>query len=55
MRCPWHVQIELWRSDLLTSVIEIDETGLLLNGGLTNPLCPPGMGTPCLGPVLYYR
>ena len=35
-------EVELWRSDLLTSVLELDERGFLLGGGLANPLCPPG-------------
>ena len=36
-------EVELWRSDLLTSIFELDEKGLMLGGGLINPLCPPGM------------
>jgi hypothetical protein len=35
-------EVELWRQDLLTSVVEIDINGNLINGGLANPLCPPG-------------
>lgn len=36
-------EVELWRSDLLTSVFELDEKGVMLGGGLINPLSPPGM------------
>ena len=35
-------EVELWRADLLTSVLELDNKGSLLGGGLINPLCPPG-------------
>ena len=35
-------EVELWRADLLTSVLEMDKTGKLVGGGLANPLCPPG-------------
>ena len=35
-------EIELWRADLLTTVLELDTNGNLLMGGLTNPLSPPG-------------
>ena len=35
-------EVDLWRSDLLTTVLETDVHGNLLMGGLTNPLSPPG-------------
>ena len=35
-------EVELWRSDLLTSVLELDVKGNLVGGGLAYPLCPPG-------------
>ena len=35
-------EVELWRQDMLTSVVEIDAKGNLIHGGLANPLCPPG-------------
>ena len=38
-------EVELWRSDLLTSVLEMDKSGKLVGGGLANPLCPPGEAT----------
>ena len=34
-------EVEMWRSDLLTSVLEMDKSGNLVGGGLANPLCPP--------------
>lgn len=34
-------EVEMWRSDLLTSVLEMDKAGNLVGGGLANPLCPP--------------
>ena len=40
-------EVELWRQDLLTSVVEIDINGKLINGGLANPLCPPGKNDKC--------
>ena len=38
-------EVELWRSDLLTSVLEVNFSGELCGGGLANPLCPPGEWT----------
>ena len=35
-------ELELWRADLLTAVLELDSSGHILMGGLTNPLSPPG-------------
>ena len=40
--CGLLFEVELWRADLLTSVLELDNKGFLLGGGLINPLCPPG-------------
>ena len=34
--------VELWRSDMLTSVLELNIEGNIIGGGLANPLCPPG-------------
>ena len=46
-------EVELWRSDLLTSVLELDASGNLQGGGLANPLSPPGalgMGSTLIHP-----
>ncbi len=35
-------EIELWRSDLLTTSVEVDSNCSFVQGGLVNPLSPPG-------------